>query len=133
MSAEGTCLKDCISFLFNIPSDKIENFVEYEDWLDRFNNYMNLLGYKVHIGNNEDITEDEIPNDIYLVWEMSVRGNYHSVIHKNGHLYYDAPCKITKKEEEYIVDQFHSTCDKWIFGVKDIYEYVWFEKIEGVR
>ncbi len=36
--------------------------------------------------------------------------------------------ELISKDEDYIIDKFHPTCDKWIFGVKDIYEYVWFEK-----
>jgi hypothetical protein len=125
---KGTCLKDCIAYMFNIPEENIENFIEYEDWIERFVKYMNDLGYIVHMSDSKDVSEEDIPNDIYLVWGTSRRGNYHSVIHKKGHLYYDSPIEITEKDNDFIVDKFHPTCDKWMFGVKDVYEYVWFEK-----
>lgn len=128
MKEEGTCLKDCISYMFNIPKENIENFIQYENWFDKFIKYMNELGYIVHMGSSEDILEDDISSVLYLVWGISVRGNYHSVIHKKGHLYYDPPMKIDEKEQDYLIDKYHPTCDKWIFGVKDVYQYVWFEK-----
>jgi hypothetical protein len=122
----GTCLRDCIAYMFNIPEEQIENFIDYEDWLDKFNKYINDLGYIVHMSSK--MSEDDIPNYLYLVWGTSVRGNYHSVVHNRGHLCYDSPIIMTEKEESYLIDKFHPTCDTWIFGVKDIYEYVWFEK-----
>jgi hypothetical protein len=123
---EGTCLRDCISYLFNIPKENVENFVAYDNWLERLEVFVNSLGYKMI--RHDYVNELEIPVDKYLVWGMSRRNNPHSVIHSKGHLIYDF-VEIKNINDEHITDYYHKECDKWIHGVKDIYHYVWFEKI----
>lgn len=126
VNSEGTCLRDCIAYLFNIPQESIENFIIYDDWLDRLENFINSLGYKMY--KYDYVNELEIPVDKYLVWGISVRGNYHSVVHSKGHLIFDF-LEIKNQDNDYIIDYYHKKCDKWIHGVKDIYQYVWFEKM----
>jgi len=124
---EGTCLRDCIAYLFNISKENIENFVDYDNWLERLENFANSLGYKMI--RHDYINELEIPVGQYLVWGTSVRGNYHSVVHSNGRLVFDF-LEIGNKTDEFIIDYYHKDCNKWIHGVKDIYQYVWFERLK---
>lgn len=130
MGKNDTCLRDCISFIFNVPEEDIINFIDYDNWIDLLKNFTKKLGYKTHLQENPLVIDDNNKDDLYLVWGTSVRGNYHSVVHKGGHLYYDPPIIMGEKEENKIIDKFHPNSKEWMFGVKNPYKYVWFEKIK---
>lgn len=124
-----SCLQECICNLFDKNIDEVENFIDYDDWLSRLVRFASDEGYETIFKNPDEIKELEIPVCKYLVWGMSRSGIPHSVIHNNGHLYFDSGFIIDENDQDVIIDYYHPECNHWIFGVNKIYQFVYFVKI----
>lgn len=90
----GNCFATCIANILGLDIEDVPNVEtlfkikkkQEGYWLDVFMAWLDSIGYYY-----EQITEDNPPleNELYIANGATGRGTMHSVIYKNGELYFD--------------------------------------------
>jgi len=100
----GNCLMTCVA---NVLDKEIQNVPNIEvlfmcgdgSWLKVFQKWLEAIGYIYEV-----IDQDNPPkkNELYFANGMTERDTMHTVIYKNGKLYFDPhPCGVGLKEVKF--------------------------------
>jgi hypothetical protein len=85
----GNCLQACIASLLDMPIDDVPHFADHRgsDWFDKMNEWLIKQGYWVLVISGWD--NEFTPHGYCIANGISPRGVMHSVIAKDGKVYFD--------------------------------------------
>ena len=93
---KGNCLAACFASVLEIPIEKVPNYIGYENWFEKFDNFVAEHGYRIFWykmkkeNEYEDILGFTAKNCYLIACGKSPRGDFdHCVIYKNGEMAHD--------------------------------------------